>query len=141
MLIEPPKFTSCVLCLDPDVPAEGLITVGGAFVKLAFQSYPTQPFQMFIYIETIGGRGEVLMGWRVIHASEDAAPILEWKTRARYRGPLLLDHRIWQFPPMVFPAAGEYLVQAWHYKEGQAEDWKTPRETLIDKHFTLELAG
>ena len=141
MLVEPPEFTSCVICLGTDVSTPGLVTLGGAFVHLGFHSFPTSPIELFLYTELIGGRGEVCMHWRLLHASESVAPLLEWDTRGKHAGPLVLDNRVWILPTVSFPTPGEYLVQAWWFKAEEFDRRAVPREPLlIKKHFRLVVA-
>ena len=74
--------------------------------------FPVRSPNLCIYAEVTGGHGLSSLSVRIVDVDEEREPVVALDVEVNLENPLAVTQFVFGMPPLIFPQAGDYRLQA-----------------------------
>ncbi len=74
--------------------------------------FPVRSPSLCIYTEVTGGHGLTTLSVRIVDVDEVRDPVVKLELELNLENPLAVSQFVFGLPPLIFPEAGDYRLQA-----------------------------
>ncbi len=74
--------------------------------------FPVRSPNLCIYAEVTGGHGLSSLAVRIVDVDEEREPVVALDVEVKLENPLAVTQFVFGMPPLIFPEAGDYRLQA-----------------------------